>query len=156
MNRISELLDQKSIDHELIRHQPTFDAQHLAEAVETTGHQVAKTVLLRTDVDYVLAVLPASCRVNMKAVKQVALADAIDLATEAEISSKFNDCETGAIPPFGSHYGLLTLLDESLADPESLVFDCERHDEAIRMKVSDYLAVENPAICDIALPIRPT
>jgi Ala-tRNA(Pro) deacylase len=155
MNRISALLDEQSIDHEVIQHPPTYDAQHLAEAVETTGHEVAKTVLLRSDVDYVLAVLPATCRINLKAVKQVALADVIDLATEAEISSKLNDCETGAIPPFGSHYGIMTLLDEALAEAESLVFDSEKHDEAIRMTLADYLELENPVICEIALPICP-
>ena len=152
---ISKLLADHSISHELIQHPPTYDAQHLAEAVDTTGHEVAKTVLLKSNVDFVLAVLPATCRVNLSAIKQVALADVIDLATEAEISSKFNDCETGAIPPFGSRYGILTLLDETLAETDSLVFDCEKHDQAIRMKMADYLQLENPVVCEIALPIQP-
>ena len=49
---ISKLLADHSISHELIQHPPTYDAQHLAEAVETTGHEVAKTVLLKSNVDF--------------------------------------------------------------------------------------------------------
>jgi len=39
----------------------------------------------------------------------------VRLATEAEFSNLFPDCELGAMPPFGSLYNLPVYVDESLA-----------------------------------------
>ena len=65
-------------------------------------------------------------------------------------------CERGAIPPFGSVYHVHTLVDESLADDEEIVFQAETHDESIRMTYHDFEIVEHPLRGDFTYHISMT
>jgi Ala-tRNA(Pro) deacylase len=56
----------------------------------------------------------------------------VRLATEAEFSSLFPDCEPGAMPPFGSLYNLPVYVDESLAADEAIVFNAGTRRDAPR------------------------
>ena len=46
-------------------HPPTSSAAKLASSLHVPGRAVAKTVLVKAGVDYVLTVLPATSRINM-------------------------------------------------------------------------------------------
>ena len=46
---IQEFLARRNIAFQLLEHDETFDAQHMAQAIHVSGHHVAKTVLLRAD-----------------------------------------------------------------------------------------------------------
>ncbi|MGE5754193.1 MAG: aminoacyl-tRNA deacylase, partial [Planctomycetaceae bacterium] len=60
------------------------------------------------------------------------------------------DCERGALPPFGSRYGLKTLVDESLTRDERIVFEGNTLHEAIRMSYRDYADLERPQVADFS------
>src|SRR5262249_27109288 len=108
------------------------------------GKEMAKTVLLRSDRGYVLAVLPATHRVNLDEIRAKLELTDVELAGEGEMGRIFPDCELGAIPPFGSFYHLPTLVDESLAEDDEIVFEAGTHEEAIRMSYKDYEEIEHP------------
>ncbi len=76
-------------------------------------------------------------------------ADHAKLATEYEMFDHLPDCEIGALPPFGSCYDMLTVADQSLADHEQIVFEGDSHEESIRMKYSDFCALERPTLASI-------
>jgi Ala-tRNA(Pro) deacylase len=143
---VSEFLDNRSIPYARVDHVPTFTAQRLAQAVHCSGEMVAKTVLLKVDDGFVLAVLPATHQVDLLRVQVFLGARHVDLASEKECGKHFEDCEVGALPPFGSYYGIRTLFDESLAGEEDIVFTGNTHEEAIRMRTRDYLALEEPIV----------
>jgi Ala-tRNA(Pro) deacylase len=147
---VTQLLRTRGILFERIVHHPQYDAQRLAETVGVSGHRVVKTVLLRTDQDYLLAVLPATHQVDLAQVAQNLRAKRAALATEEEIAERFSDCQLGAIPPFGSYYGITTLIDQSLADDEEIVFEGNTHDEAIRMRFEDFRELEKPVVTTFA------
>src|SRR5690606_21904109 len=127
-------------------------AQSLAHAVHVSGNEVAKTVLLRCGRDYALAVLPATHTVDLQAVQQLLGRGPVALATEAECGSRFPDCELGALPPFGSEYGMRTLMDRALLSDEEIVFEGNTHREAIRMRTEDYRRLEQPLVGDFSHP----
>ncbi len=143
---VHEFLHQHKVEYQILHHAPTYDAQRLAQAVEETGYRVAKTVLLKSDADYLLAVVPATHVIDLADVQQLLRADSLELASEEELAKRFPDCETGAVPPFGSLYGVTTLVDESLSESEEIVFEGNTHDEAIRMRFVDYFELEKPVI----------
>jgi Ala-tRNA(Pro) deacylase len=76
----------------------------------------------------------------------------LQLATETDVASHCPDCEVGVLPPFGSQYAMTTIVDESLANDAEIVFDGNRHDEAIRMKFDDFRQIEEPLIVNFARP----
>lgn len=143
---VQHFLQRRDVAFSSVDHEPTFDAQHLAQCVHVTGEVVAKSVLLRADDSYVLAVLPATHAVDLRLAKKTLGAEAIALASEKECGSHFPDCELGALPPFGSHYGMKTLVDASLLADDEIVFQGNTHHEAIRMSVRDYRWLEQPLV----------
>lgn len=143
---VTQFLDNRDIPYTRVDHSPVFTAQRLAQAVHCSGEMVAKTVLLKVDDGFMLAVLPATHHVDLLRVQVFLGAHHVDVAREKECARHFEDCELGAIPPFGTHYGVRTMLDDSLASEDEIIFCGNKHDEAIRMQMSDYLALEEPII----------
>lgn len=147
---IQDYLSNRDIPFDSIDHAPTYTAQTLAQAVHVAGQEVAKTVLLAVDDGYLVAVLPATHEIDFLGVAAFLGATRVDLASEDECGRHFSDCELGVIPPFGSEYGLRTIVDRALLADESIVFEGNTHHEAIRMKCDDYIAMEDPILHEFA------
>ena len=57
-------------------------------------------------------------------------------------------CVPGAVPPFGSIWGLKTYMDDSLQEQgEEINFNAGLRTNSVRMSVADYLRVEEPVVC---------
>ncbi len=143
---VQELLRENHVRFRTAQHRTTATAQQVADALHLPGDNVAKTVVLKADDRYVVAVLQATHLVDMPMARRALAVDSVKLALEHELSVLFPDCELGAIPPFGSRYGLKTLVDVSLAEDEYLVFEGNSHHEAVCMKFADFAELEAPVI----------
>jgi Ala-tRNA(Pro) deacylase len=149
---MKHLLQRRHVPFEVINHPEAFDAQHLAQALHTPGLQVAKTVLLRADhgYRYIVAVLPATHRIDFAHLSEFLGGASVDLATEHEIAQRCPDCELGVLPPFGSHYNAETIVDESLTNDDCISFESDSHTEVIRMKYSAFHDYEHPLVARFA------
>ena len=143
---VQEFLQAESVPFEVLPHRSTYTAQHLAHTLDVPGDNVAKTVLLNVDDEFVLAVLPATHQVSLSMLKDCLHARSVKLATEEELERVFPDCERGVAPPFGTQYGLATIVDRSLTDDEHIVFEGNSHCEAIYLRYYDYAKIEHPRI----------
>ncbi|MGH7729904.1 MAG: aminoacyl-tRNA deacylase [Candidatus Eiseniibacteriota bacterium] len=143
--RLRELLDREGVRYQVVTHTPAFTAQETAHSLHLPGRELAKVVVIRHGGTLSLAVLPARSRVDLERLG-AALRDPVALASEAEIAAAFPDCEMGAMPPFGSLYGLKTYVDESLTHDRHVVFNAGTHVEAIRMPFEDYRRVAAPIV----------
>jgi Ala-tRNA(Pro) deacylase len=145
---VEKYLDEHKVAFDVIRHNETFDAQRLAEVLKVPGREVAKTVLLRADrgYAYLLAVVPAPENVDLHRVGELLGGSHIELATELEVYDVCPDCEPGVVPPFGSRYGMKTLVDDTLVGDEQIVFEGNSHRDAIRMRFEDFRQLEQPFI----------
>lgn len=150
--KVAEYLEKHRVPYHLIPHREAFDAQRMAHVLHVPGQEVAKTVLLRANGGYVyvVAIVPASKVVDFHKVSQVLGGCKLQLATEVEIAERCPDCEFGVLPPFGSQYGMKTIVDESLTQDDEIVFEGSTHREAIRMKFSDFQQMEEPLVAPIA------
>ncbi len=142
--KINEFLTNRHVPFEALHHPPAYTASRMAEVLHVSGEEVAKPVLLRTGRGYVLVVVPANRFVDLQRIREWMGNVPVEMASEDEMDQIFPNCERGAIPPFGSVYHVHTLVDESLAEDEKIVFQAETHDEAIRMTYHDYEIVEHP------------
>jgi Ala-tRNA(Pro) deacylase len=150
---VQEFLTERRVIYDAISHRDTYDAQRLAQTLHVPGHEVAKTVLLRADggYTYFVCVLPATKTIDLERVSAALGGSRIELATEIEIMQHCPDCELGTLPPFGSQYGMRTLVEESLSDDEEIVFEGNNHHEAIRMRYEDYRDIEQPLVARFAV-----
>jgi Ala-tRNA(Pro) deacylase len=142
--KLEELLTSRHIAFERLPHQRAYTANRMAQLLHVSGKEVAKTVVLRTDHGHALAVLPATRHVDLVQVGHDLGEEHVELASEEAMGRLFPDCEAGAVPPFGSLYHLPTIVDESLAEDSSIVFEAQDHEHAIRMSYQDYEALEHP------------
>jgi Ala-tRNA(Pro) deacylase len=147
MNVVS-FLEKGDCKFERVPHQPAYSAQRLAHAVHVSGREIAKTVLLRANgaYNFVVAVLPAHKKIDFKRASKLIGGAKLALATEIEISERCPDCDFGVLPPFGSRYGMVTIVDSQLAHDEYIWFEGNTHDEAIRMKFADFIRLEQPLV----------
>src|SRR5438105_4833490 len=120
--RVPEFLTHQHVPFETIVHPPAFTAQKRAKYMGMPGNQMAKCVLLAGPEDYVLAVLPATSHVDTTALG-AALGGPVRLADDVEVAKIFRDCEWGVVLPFGTLYGLATVLDQSLDAAGMLIFE---------------------------------
>jgi Ala-tRNA(Pro) deacylase len=150
---IRDFLLARSVRFEVLLHAPAHSAAHLAGSVHVPGRSVAKSVLVRAGEAFVLAVLPATHRIDTNRLAEVLRVRELRLATEAEVEAIFADCEPGALPPFGRDYGLSTVVDASLAGSAEVVFVGNTRHEGIRMRFKDYERIEAPTKARFASPI---
>lgn len=145
---IEKFLREHGIEFKVLPHQTAYDAQHVAQALHVPGRKVAKTVLLRANhrYGYLVAVLPATKRIDLEQLSKLLCGCQVELATEAEIAEHCPDCEFGVLPPFGSQYAMQTVVDESLANDNEIVIEGNTHNEAIRLNFNDFMRLEEPLI----------
>jgi Ala-tRNA(Pro) deacylase len=141
--RVPEFLVAQEVPFETLVHPPAFTAQKRARFLHLPGRQVAKVVLLHGPNGYVLAVVPATRRVDPDRLAEL-LGGPVRLADDNEIARVFHDCEWGVVPPFGTLYGLPVLLDESITPDTLMVFETTTQAEAVRMLCRDFERLERP------------
>jgi Ala-tRNA(Pro) deacylase len=139
-------LDGNHVSYSTLQHPIAFTAQGVAAATHVHGRELAKTVVIRVDGRFVLAVLPAPARVDLKRFREMAGADLVSLATEAEFQGLFPGCEPGAMPPFGNLYGLPVYVDEKLTKDRQIVFNAGTHSEAVKMEYADFERLVQPKV----------
>jgi Ala-tRNA(Pro) deacylase len=141
--RIDSFLAERAVPFEPLAHPPAFSAQKRAKHLHVPGAQVAKAVLLRGPAGHLLAVLPATHQVDTARLARE-LGGPVRLADDREVAEVFRDCEWGVVPPFGTLYGLPTLLDESIAPDALIVLEGHTHVEAVRLLCRDFERLERP------------
>jgi Ala-tRNA(Pro) deacylase len=141
--RIAAFLAEHQVAFEGLLHPPAFTAQKRAKYLRVPGKRVAKSVLLAGPAGFFLAVLPATLRVNTGRLA-AAFGGPVRLATGRELAEVFRDCEWGVVPPFGSLYGLPTVLDEEFGPDVGIVFEGHSHAQAVRLLGRDFERLERP------------
>jgi Ala-tRNA(Pro) deacylase len=141
--RVSQFLSDERVAFEEVVHPPAYTSQKLARFLHITGRRVVKSVLLKGPTGFFLAVLPASHVIDLDKLRQQ-FGGEVRLATMAEMSERFLDCEWGAVMPFGRLYGMMTLLEATIPLDATIVFEAQRHAVAIRMQCRDFVKLEQP------------
>lgn len=148
---VQDFLQDKGVRYHVVSHHATYDAQRMSQALHTSGHDVAKTVLLRCPLgNYAVAVLPAADSVDLARASDALNVDHVELASETELANICDDCAVGSLPPFGSQYEMRTLVDQQLAEKDDFVFEGNDHYEAIRMKYADFAELEQPIVAQFS------
>ncbi len=132
-NRVHWFLDHHHIDYQLVHHDRSTTALEAGLRAHVPPGRVAKSVLLEDERGYVLAILPAACRLDFDAVGDVVGRD-LELATEPELDRIFPDCELGAVPVLGEAYNVPMLVDDALLRMPDVYFDGGDHEDLVHVE----------------------
>ena len=134
---IQDFLESRRVAFEVIEHPHTDSSLRTAESAHISGDQLAKPVLLGDDSSYLLAVIPATHRLDVDRLNQI-MARSLVMIEEDEISATFVDCEVGAVPVVGEAYGIDTVLDATLSHEDDVYFESGDHKHLIHMRGDDF------------------
>ncbi len=144
--KLKKYLDENSIEYVTIIHSKAFTAQQIASSAHISGIELAKTVIVKIDEKYALAVLPAPEKISFQLFAEKVGARKVKLATENEFKDLFPDCQIGAMPPFGNLYNISTYMSPDFSDNKMITFNAGSHEELIRMKFSVFKNLVKPEI----------
>jgi Ala-tRNA(Pro) deacylase len=144
---IASTLEAEHVPYRIRHHRPCFTAQEVAAAEHVSGHRLAKVVAVKADDEMVFVVLPASQRLDLRAVSKMMHSGQCRLATEQEMAEWFPDCEVGALPPLPHWDGITLLADKRLAEADGpIVFQAGTHEDAIELSPADWRRIAHPRI----------
>ena len=134
--RVKWFLDRHGVEYEVLPHPHTETSGEAAAVAHVPQERVAKTVLLEDERGYVMAVLPASERIELSKLNH-ALQRELELASEEELPGLFRDCALGALPPLGKAYNIPTIVEDSLLSAPEVWFEAGDHEQMIHMNRRD-------------------
>jgi Ala-tRNA(Pro) deacylase len=146
--KLARLFIDRKIPYKVVTHPEAFTAQQVAQATRVPGRSFAKSVMVSVDGKIWMAVVPATERVDLARMQGCLGAKKARLATESEFSPLFADCDLGAMPIFGSLYGISVLVSHELTENEEIAFTAGTHRDVVQLRVADFLAAENPKVCE--------
>jgi Ala-tRNA(Pro) deacylase len=133
-------LDRNGVAYDVVHHRHSASSGESADAARVPREKLAKPVILEDERGYLMVVLPASRRVDLRELR-AKLQRRLRLAVEPELREIFYDCELGAIPPVASAYGVPALVDRSLLGQQDLYFEAGDHEDLVHLSLRDYLRI---------------
>mgnify|MGYP002682126365 FL=1 len=146
VRKLKEFLDREGIKYVTISHSKAYTAQEVAASAHISGKEMAKTVIVKTDGEMAMVVLPANHKLDFATLEGGLGARRVELASEDEFRGLFPECEVGAMPPFGNLYGMDGYVEESLTGGDRIAFNAGSHTEVIRLPYRDFERLVQPRV----------
>ncbi len=148
-----DYLKRSKADYQLISHSTAYTAPEIAESSHVHGRNFAKVVMVKIDGELSMIVLPAHYHVDLEMLRDVLAVGSVELATEREFNKRFPRCDTGAMPPFGHLYGVMTYMVPVFIEDEDVSFNAGTHTEIVTMPYAEFLRLAH--VMEISNGIMP-
>jgi Ala-tRNA(Pro) deacylase len=142
MSAVTEHLEQRGSAFELLSHRQAYTSTDEARALGIDAGEVLKTLAVRTGPGYVLAVIPASCRLDLHLAREALADHQARLASEEELARDFAGYQLGALPPLGALLGSQVFIDPAVLEHDRVVFAAGTQTESVRMRARELFASE--------------
>jgi Ala-tRNA(Pro) deacylase len=136
--RLKWYLDACGVRYDVLPHPHSSTSRETAHRAQVPPERLAKPVLLEDERGYVMAIVPASHRVDVERLS-VQLPRDLALAKEREIAALFHDCDRGAMPPLGGPYRVPTVYDDALAACPEIYFEAGDHEDVVHLPGAEFL-----------------
>lgn len=146
--KLADFLNDNHVDYITINHSPAYAADEIAASAHLPAKELAKTVIVKVNGRMMMAVLPASHRINVRKLENALGGRPVELATEAEITDIFPGCSLGAMPPFGILWGMDVCVASKLKEDGRIAFNAGNHTELIQLAYSDFERLVHPTVLE--------
>lgn len=149
-NALTRYLDEQDVAYDVVAHGERFTAAAEARASGTEPEDATKEVMLRREGEYVLAVIPASERLDpRKAAALLGESGELRLATEEEMGADFAQFELGALPPFGPVLDVGQIVDQRLLDHEQVLCSAGDHRHSVKLDPKEMVRLTEARVGDL-------
>jgi Ala-tRNA(Pro) deacylase len=147
---LSAYLSAHGVEHEIVEHAAAYTASSEARAAAVPPDQAAKTVVLEHGGDYLLALVPASERLDLHKLREVlGVGRSLRLAGEDEIAARFGQFEVGSVPPVGDAVFAGEIVDRRLTDLDRMLCSAGDHRHSVSVSPADVVRLAGARVADI-------
>lgn len=150
---IHNYLEKNKYKYEIIEHKTTYTAWDKAQTEKVRPQEIAKTLVMKADGEYILALVPSNrnldknkllklINVNKKKKGEKA-AKKIDFAKEAWMKKNILG-KVGAVPSFKGLIKAEIYLDNLLGKNKKIQVGSGEYNSSIKVNTNQYLKIENP------------
>lgn len=137
VRNVIRLLDERSIPYRLVDHEPVYTSEQASRVRGFPLKSGVKAMALRTaEGRYLLALMPADRKVDLRKIKELEHSRKVSLASPEDVLA-VTGCEIGSAPPFGHRTPLKTYIDQTIFNNDTVNFNIGSHSQSIRMKGAD-------------------
>jgi len=153
--KLLNYLEKNKIKFELIEHRIVYTAWDLVQTLHLKKPaEVVKTLIVKTDKDYVLVLLPSNKNLDKakfkKAVNQwrkkqeLKAVKKIDFVKEAWMKKNIKVGKLGVVPPFGKLLDMPVFADNTVLKPVKVIVNAGDYGVSLKIKTKDLIKLEEP------------
>jgi len=117
----------------MIKHRTVYTAFDKAATLKVKPNLIGKTLVLKTDVNLGIVLIPANKNLDKNKFRKIARAKKVDFTTERLIKNKFKGVKVGAIPPFGELWKTQTFMDRGLFNNPKIIINSGDYNFSIKI-----------------------
>ena len=136
--KVLSYLDRAKSAYKLVRHKTVYTAYDAAQTLGVKLGEIAKTLVIRADKFYLLAVLPASHKIDLGKLKKLVKAKKLEIAKE-NVMKKIFKVKPGAVTPFGEIYKIPVYIDRTLLRAKKVIAGAGTHEDSVVMSAKNFL-----------------
>lgn len=137
--RVNDYLQGHDIHYSLVKHPLSENAIRAAQFTQLPPEVVAKAVVLEDhDNHHILAILPASCHIDLHKLGKELHGD-LHLVDKSQLSTMFEGCASGAVPAIVQAYNIDAIYDERLKRVSDVYFEAGDNETLIHLSQSEFV-----------------
>ena len=135
---LESYLNHADIAFDILEHPRSNSSMQTAHAAHITPWELAKAVIVKGPMGYMMCLLPASNRLIMNWLDRDYNGH-FSMASESELSELFPDCESGAVPSLGQAYGLKVVWDNALRHSADIFMEAGDHRHLVHVLHDEFM-----------------
>ena len=143
--RLLGWLRRSGVPFEVLEHPPVFTSEEAARVRGTLPEAGAKALVVRADERPVQLVLPGNRRADNARVREILGTRRLRFLTREELLA-LTGCAPGAVPPFGSLFGLPVFIDEALTRLDRVAFNAGSNTVSVTMRAADLVRLSGATV----------
>ena len=147
--KTKQYLDKKMAKYEELSHKTVYTAYDMAQTLRKELKMIAKSLLIATDKAYIIAVVPASMRLDLGKLKSALKAKKVSIPDE-KIMVKVFKVKPGAMTAFGGLHQVEVWVDKSLLKTKDVILSAGSFTDSVRMKAKDFIELEQAKLANFA------
>ena len=150
--KLKEFLDSNRIRYVALGHSPAYTAAEIAASAHIKGRNLVKCIIVNGDGTHYMVATTANQKVSLEKLRQALNLKEARIEKEDEFRALFQDCELGAMPPFGNLYGMPVIVDEEVYRDKEIAFNGGNHASLVKMDFADFERLVKPVRAAVANP----
>ena len=153
--KLVSYLEKAGVNHKILEHRTVYTAIDAARTMEKKMEEIAKTLLVKADKDYYIAILPADQNLDFKKFSQCLVkagrpAKVVKIPGE-KIMAEVLKIKAGALTAFGTLHKLGVVAEKKLASAKKIIFSTGSFNHSVEMAFKDFAKMENAILGSIGV-----